>query len=146
MQGFDIIECSIPSELSIPEYRKARHMPTHRTAPIPGLVIAAIVTAAAILALVCMPSATHAATRCAEDDPCWTWSTMGDLQRGVHVRNTPRAIHIGTRRIGSPRQWRVVSPCEFAFLAHEGLLTSKTTPLKGDLFAERHGCDYRLYA
>lgn len=115
----------------------------------PGLIIAAVVLITAILVLVLTsPSASASPWRatCQEDDACWNWATMGDLQRGVHVRDMPRAIHVGTRRVYSSRQWRVVSPCEFAYLAHEGLLTRKTARLRGDLFAERHGCDYGYYS
>jgi hypothetical protein len=137
------------------------------TAAAPGLVLAALVLIAAIVAL-SLPATSQAegaippspakgstvtmsldAPECYEDQPCWNWATMGNLQRGVYVRNTAkaRAVGVNPSKQRALRLWRVVTPCEFAYASHEGLLdTRKTKRLRGDLFAQRHGCDYRLYA
>lgn len=72
-----------------------------------------------------------AATRCAEDSPCWTWSTMGNLQRGVTVKGG---------------RYRVVDPCQFASLTQLSLIDWKRTPhLRGDRFARNNGCRDDLY-
>ncbi len=97
----------------------------------PGLAIALAVLIAAVIALACAPSA-HAAKFCAEDDPCWTWSTMGNLDRGVYVKG---------------RRFRVVTPCQFATLAELSLIDWKRTAhLRGDAYARANGCRDDLYA
>lgn len=106
----------------------------YRRAYLYALACAACLVAAAILAG-SLASAAVAAPRaaCEEDQTCWTWSTMGNLDRGVYVR--------GRRAI------RVVDPCTFAYLDHRGRIDWKRTPrLRGDAFARRHGCDPALYA
>jgi len=83
---------------------------------------------------------------CAEDEPCWTWSTMGSLTRGVVVTSgTPRGIGVKMPRAILGKGGRRVTPCQFAFLAHEGRLSRKTKRLKGDRWAMAHGCDFRYY-
>lgn len=119
------------------------------TAAAPGLAIAALVLVAAVLALAFVPSAqasvpqapakgkTVVADVCYEDEPCWTWSTMGNLQRGV-VLNTPR---------GERKRRAILDPCGFAYYDHMGWIDWKRTPrLRGDGFARRNGCNPRLYA
>jgi len=67
-------------------------------------------------------------TRCVEDMPCWSWSTMGNRKRGiVTVYGTPKVVGpCGYRRVWerTPRSMR-------------GLLGPT---LKGDRWARRHGC------
>ncbi len=71
--------------------------------------------------------------RCLEDQPCWSWSTMGNLSRGVFVH--------GRKSV------RVVEPCRFAALDFHGKIDWTRTPrLKGDGFARKHGCSPYLYA
>ena len=93
---------------------------------------------ALIAALACASSAiADPNPRCFEDEPCWRWSTMGDLQRGV-VLNTPK---------GEPKRRAVLDPCEFGFYDHMGWIDWQRTPrLRGDAFARRHGCDPRYFA
>lgn len=76
---------------------------------------------------------------CQEDQPCWQWSTNGNLMRGVYVggydspKDRPHKI--------------VVDPCRFAYLDFTGQINwNATKRLKGDMFARRHGCDPHLYA
>ena len=76
-------------------------------------------------------------TPCLEDEDCWRWPTMGNLQRGV-VLNTPK---------GEPKRSAVLEPCEFAFYDFRGWIDWKRTPrLPGDQFARAHGCNPRLFA
>lgn len=67
---------------------------------------------------------------CEEDDPCWTWPTMGHHNRGVYVRG----------------QLRVVNACTYRKLRVAGLLDARTERLRGDAWAVKHGCgdDARL--
>lgn len=81
---------------------------------------------------------------CNEDEPCFIWATMGNMERGVIV--TDRAIRVGKPHPNGKRRHRIVNACEFAYLAHEGLLSARTPRLKGDRLAERHGCDPRYFA
>jgi hypothetical protein len=86
-----------------------------------------------------LASVAHASpTRCMEDDPCWSWSTMGNLDRGVYVRGeTGKVVR---RRV-------VVDPCTFAWLSFNGRIDWRRTPhLRGDQFARKHGCNPRMYA
>jgi hypothetical protein len=66
----------------------------------------------------------HVTHLCAEDDPCWTWSRMGNRRRGVIVD--------GRRR--------VVGPCGYAQLRVAGLLDAGNARLRGDAWALSHGC------
>jgi hypothetical protein len=77
--------------------------------------------------------------RCMEDQPCWQWSTMGNLDRGVYVR---------TEDTGRPvRRIVVVDPCTFAWLSFHGRIDwRRTRHLRGDGFARRYGCNPRRYA
>lgn len=73
-----------------------------------------------------------AGTVCAEDEPCWTWSTMGNLSRGIV---TTRGARI------------VVDPPRFARLARAHRIDWHATPhLRGDAWARAHGTDGRYYA
>lgn len=105
------IESSIPSDITLPAYRASRATNRTRThyMRLPFLfsaLIAALIllcgqyaTAAPIPALTI--TSAHAATMCAEDAPCWTWSTMGNRKRGVVTMH------------GTPL---TVGPCRFARL------------------------------
>lgn len=99
-----------------------------------GYVLAVLALSATMLGVL-GPRLAHAAStpvRCAEDQACWTWSTMGNLRRGV---TTTRGTH------------RVVSPCTFAYLSMRGRIDwTNTEHLRGDGFARRHGCNPRMYA
>lgn len=80
-------------------------------------------------------SPAHGAQRatCAEDAPCWTWSTMGNMQRGVFVHG--RASRV------------IVDPCGFAVRSFRGRIDWTRTPvLRGDGIARAHGCDPRYFA
>lgn len=69
----------------------------------------------------------HAAPTCMEDMPCWTWSTMGNHDRGVTLRNGTRVV---------------VGPCAYARARHAHTIDMKRTPkLRGDAWAMAHGCD-----
>ena len=63
---------------------------------------------------------------CREDDPCWTWSTMGNRTRGIVTTDGARL------RVG---------PCRFRRLrqAH-GIDWTRTPHLRGDYIAARTGC------
>lgn len=78
-------------------------------------------------------TASGAPVRCMEDEPCWTWPTMGNLQRGVYTHG--RAARV------------VVSPCQYRILRTHGRIDHARTPrLRGDTFALRNGCRPTLYA
>jgi hypothetical protein len=66
----------------------------------------------------------EAPTRCAEDQPCFSWSTMGDHRRGVTIDG----------------HTRVVGPCAFQRLVYERGITVR--PLHGDGYALRYGCGF----
>jgi hypothetical protein len=59
---------------------------------------------------------------CMEDQPCWTWSRMGDRTRGVLDRQGHRVT---------------VEACEFSYRKAHHLLSPKTKPLKGDATAQK---------
>lgn len=66
------------------------------------------------------------ASACQEDAPCWTWSRMGNRQRGVVLRDGSRVV---------------VGPCRYAWLVQGGRLDrTRTVLLRGDSWAIRHGC------
>lgn len=84
-----------------------------------------------VLVVVGIKDVAGASPRCVEDDPCWSWSTMGNLMRGV--------VMVGGRVV-------VVDPCRFAYADHVGNIDwTRTRRLFGDGFARRHGCDPRWY-
>lgn len=62
------------------------------------------------------------ANPCAEDNPCWAWSTMGDRHRGI------------VDAWGNPR---VVGPCEFVYRKRHGMLSPGLDHMRGDRFARR---------
>jgi hypothetical protein len=80
-----------------------------------------VIRALALLAVVGslgFPAASDARPRCAEDAPCWAWSTMGNHLRGI-VLDSGRRI--------------VVGPCRFVRLDAGGRIDWTRTPrLKGD--------------
>lgn len=83
-------------------------------------------TALAALLALSIPSVANGATtpaKCAEDAPCWTWSTMGNHSRGVVLTDGRRVV---------------VRPCRFAQLdrAH-GIDWTRTSRLRGDATARK---------
>lgn len=79
------------------------------------------------LVLAVLPSAVGA-TQCQEDQPCWTWSTMGNRKRSViDLRSGQRVI---------------VGPCAFRNLWLHGNadLSHKSDRLRGDWTAIHYGC------
>ena len=99
----------------------------------PGLTIAGIVVLAAILAALLLPTGAQAnGPKCYEDEPCWSWPTMGNLQRGVFVKDRKRRV--------------IVNACQYAVLVELSLIDRKrTVRLRGDRFAINHGCDDILF-
>jgi len=79
-----------------------------------------------VASLVLAACGTAGAAVCHEDQPCWSWSTMGNHKRGVTVN--------GVRR--------VVGPCQFAKLVARKTVTYR--PMRGDRWAINHGCEERL--
>jgi hypothetical protein len=67
--------------------------------------------------------------RCAEDDPCWTWSRMGNRRRGVLDLSTGQRV--------------VVGPCTFRHMWLNGNadVSSASERMRGDWWAIHHGCD-----
>lgn len=84
-----------------------------------GLIafLAVIFTLAALMFATTVPAA-HAATRCAEDDACWNWATMGNHTRGVITAHGTRVV---------------VGPCTFQRFARAGNL--RYWPMRGDVTA-----------
>lgn len=74
--------------------------------------------------LACAVPANAAQQRCMEDQPCWTWSKMGNHKRGVTTA--------GGKLL-------VVGPCRFATLYVKGALAD-TPRMRGDWWAIHHGC------
>jgi hypothetical protein len=68
------------------------------------------------------------AARCAEDDPCFTWSKMGDRRRGVLDLASGRRV--------------VVGPCTFRHMWMNGNadLSKSSERMRGDWWAIHHGC------
>jgi hypothetical protein len=72
------------------------------------------------------------ARTCQEDMPCWAWSTMGNLDRGVVTRH---GRHV------------VVDAARFCRLERAHRIDWRATPrLRGDFTARTRGCDGRLFA
>jgi hypothetical protein len=101
------------------------------------LAVLAITMAATALAEVFAAPAQAAAT-CQEDEPCWTWSTMGNRHRGI-VTLSGNA--------------RVVGPCTFQRLYRTGHIAYSVAVggkrysgllerMRGDVWAIAHGCDH----
>ena len=71
----------------------------------------------------------HAATpsaKCAEDDVCWNWATMGNQRRGIVTMH------------GTPM---VVGPCRFQRLMRAGVVDYRTSDvMRGDRTAMRKRC------
>lgn len=75
----------------------------------------------------CIAAYPRPAARCTEDSPCWTWSRMGNRRRGAVVTRGGNV--------------RVVGPCAFAHLAADDAIDWSSTPrMKGDTWAQVHGC------
>jgi hypothetical protein len=67
--------------------------------------------------------ATSSKARCAEDDSCWNWATMGNQRRGI------------VDRWGNPR---IVGPCEFAYRVRHRMIDRPTSDrMRGDATAMR---------
>jgi hypothetical protein len=104
--------------------------------PAPGtngamrFLIGVLAVLAIAVGVMCARTATIAsAGSCAEDAPCWVWSTMGNHKRSVATRDG--AWHV------------VVGPCRFARLAHGDYIDWSRTPhLRGDWTARRIGCKH----
>ena len=81
--------------------------------------------AAAIIAAAVAGPATGS-TPCLEDEPCWSWSTMGNHKRAVKTD--------GGRLL-------VVGPCRFRRLDKAGLIDwARTGDMNGDSWARKNGC------
>lgn len=99
--------------------------------------------ALASLALLAPASADASPVRCMEDQPCWSWSTMGNHKRGIYLSN-PRAIRSlferrRNRAVFTADKHRiVVGPCGYALLP--GYIRQANPRLRGDWWALRHGC------
>lgn len=95
----------------------------------------ALACAACLLVAAILTTAVNAGISqpCHEDEPCWNWATMGNMDRGVFLRHGGDVV-------------RVVDPCRFAYLDHVGRINWELSPrLKGDRLARRHGCDPRYF-
>ena len=91
--------------------------------------LAADVSKADIGAASVAPSVSATATLaspCMEDEPCWTWSRMGNRTRGV------------VTRYGNPL---VVGPCRFARMHRAHRLDPHNERMRGDAWAIVHGCE-----
>lgn len=63
---------------------------------------------------------------CAEDNPCWNWTYMGDHRRGI--------------------QGLIVSPCRFQRLILSGKINYRRSDImKGDDLAMRINCHRKIY-
>lgn len=102
------------------------------------LTVAVAIVATLALIFTAATGTAVASVPCMEDAPCWTWSRMGNHQRGVVTTH------------GTPL---VVGPCRFARLyrAHvirysvtlDGVRYPLMDRLRGDAWALRHGCTPR---
>lgn len=127
------VESSLPTTTTtLAEHRRARCV--HARKWMPARAWALLAGMLACLTLACAASAYAAPTRatCAEDDPCWSWSTMGNRTRGITSLN------------GTPL---VVGPCRYARMwrrAHALHMARLLGPaLRGDAWARRYGCTPR---
>jgi hypothetical protein len=110
---------------------------SYRRANLYAFACCACLIIAAILA-----SQAAAAPHCHEDDPCFAWSTMGNLHRGVILK--PGKTRAACVRMNG--RYCVVDPCGFAWLDHSGRIDWSRTPrLRGDHTARRHGCNPALF-
>lgn len=106
----------------------------YRRAQIFAVLCALAMTGAVVLAGIMADRAVaHHGGYCAEDEPCWRWPTMGNLQRGVYLYERKRV--------------RIVDACDFAWFDFRARIDwSRTRHLPGDGFARRHGCNPTLFA
>ncbi len=78
-----------------------------------------------------------AAKTCQEDDQCWTWSTMGNKERGVILKPgvtcTTRTSYNGTRCVVNAKQFCKLNKAK-------RIDWKRTERLRGDSFAKRKGC------
>lgn len=79
-----------------------------------------IVLAASLV--VAAPASGAASAKCQEDQPCWTWSTMGNAKRGVYVVGSDRVRVVGVTTFA--RLWRA-----------DRINWDVTVPLRGDFKA-----------
>ena len=85
------------------------------------------------LALFITPTTSAAAEpACAEDQPCWNWTQMGNRQRDV-VTVDGESMVVGTCRF--QKLW-------YAKRIRYGGPGARIEPLKGDAWARRYGCGF----
>ena len=83
--------------------------------------------------------------QCFEDEPCFEWSTMGDLTRGVILKTAPKDCR--WRDGWSKRCFVVLDASEYCHARKANVIDLKRTrPLKGDRIARDHGCDSSMFA
>jgi hypothetical protein len=119
---------------------------THRTFTLRLSLIAAL-AATLIVGMATYAAPAMAAPACEEDEPCFVWSKMGNLNRGVVVRKSERKRQDCERTFKRGAiQVCVTDPCGFAYMWHRGIIDLKRTPrLRGDVWAMMHGCDLAYY-
>ena len=95
-------------------------------------MIALIVSLAILFALLGILSTAVASARsvpaspvCMEDQPCWTWSTMGNRERGVFIVGRAHRV--------------IVNPCTFRRV-HARIDWTRTLPMRGDYVARTTRC------
>lgn len=75
-----------------------------------------------------VPEVTRVQRLCQEDDPCWTWSKMGNRRRSVVDLATGERV--------------VVGPCTFRHMWMNGnARLGAGDRMRGDWWAIHHGCD-----
>lgn len=90
---------------------------------------ASLIVAFALAGTLASSAVSHSRDRveCFEDQPCWTWSTMGNRKRGI--------VLAGSRR------HKVVGVCAFKRLDRRGRIDwHRTDRIRGDMSARRHKC------
>jgi hypothetical protein len=75
------------------------------------------------------------ASRCMEDDPCWSWPTMGNRTRGAQFKAWDGSIRT---LVLSTCEWRV------GMKAHT-IDPTLNAPMRGDHWAAVHGCEGELF-
>lgn len=136
-EPFADVESSLPVNVTLPAYRASRACKarTHRPMMYAVAYMLAFVAAMATLTVGGTQAMAAAPATCAEDAPCWSWSTMGNHRRGVVT------LHGNVR---------IVGPCTFARWMHTGRIaysvrvdghTYRTLErMRGDAWAIRYGC------
>lgn len=100
------------------------------------LSVLAITLAATAVAEV-FASPASAAVTCQEDEPCWSWSTMGNHHRGIVT------LH-GNRRVVGPCAFqRLYRTHHIAYSVRVGgkVYRNMLERMRGDAWALAHGCD-----